>query len=390
MLKRGMDFKKLDAIAHKPPVVLVVLLLIAIFGFAAVHRLVNRFGSRQGVLAAQLFYRGLSEQKNKNFEMAIADFRAALSYDPNNYTYELSLAKALIASHDYPEAESYLESLAERAPQDGDVNLLLARLAAHDSKYDEAIRRYHRAIYGLWSSDPEGNRRRTRLELVDFLLQHGQRMEAQAELIASAASLPPESQIHLAVADGFLRAQDYQDALNQYRQVIQLDHDNALAHLGAGKAAFELGQYRTAERYLQAAFDRHVQDDDAHGMLDIAKLVLSSDPARPNLTAAERRARILVAFQQAGERASQCLQSQGVDPNSAATAADPLRELHARWAELEPKMRHQALRADGTTLNDAMENVLGIERIAQQRCGEPQGLDLALLLIARNREGAER
>lgn len=385
-----MDFKKPDAIAHKPPVVLAALLLIAILGFAAVHRLVNRFESRQGVLAAQLFYRGLSEQRNKNFETAIADLRAALSYDPNNYTYELSLAKALIASQRYPEAESYLESLAERAPQDGDVNLLLARLAAHDSKYDEAIRYYHRAIYGLWSSDPDRNRRLTRLELVDFLLQHDQRMEAQAELIASAASLPPEFQIHLAVADGFLRAQDYQDALNQYRQVIQLDHNNAQAHLGAGKAAFELGQYRTAERYLQAALDTHAQDDDARRMLEIANLVLNSDPARPNLTAAERRSRIAAAFEQAGDRALRCLQSQGIDPNSTATEEEPLRELHARWVALEAKMRHGALQADGATLNDAMENVITIEQVAQQRCGEPQGLDLALLLIARNHEGAER
>ncbi len=383
-----MDFKKLDAIAHKPPVVLVVLLSIAIFGFAAVHRLVNRFESRQGVLAAQLFYRGLSEQRNKNFETAIADFRAALSYDPNNYTYELSLAKALIASQRYPEADSYLESLAERAPQDGDVNLLLARLSAHDSKYDEAIRYYHRAIYGLWSSDPDGNRRRTRLELVDFLLQHDQRMEAQAELIASAASLPPDYPIHLAVADGFLRAQDYADALDQYRQVIQLDHNNAAAYLGAGKAAFKLGQFLTAERYLQAALDRHAQDEDARRMLEISSLVLSSDPARPNLTAAERRVRIVTAFQQAGERALQCLESQSLNP--AESAADQLRQLHARWVELEPRMRHQALRADAGTLNDAMENAISIEQVAQQRCGEPQGLDMALLLIARNREGAER
>ena len=385
-----MDSKKLDAIAHKPPVVLVALLLVAIFGFAAVHRLVNRFESRQGVLAAQLFYRGLSEQRNKNFETAIADFRAALSYNPDNYTYELSLAQALVASQRYSEAESYLASLADRAPQDGDVNLLLARLAAHDSKYDDAIRHYHRAIYGLWSSDPDGNRRRTRLELVDFLLDHDQRMEAQSELIASAASLPPDTHLHLAVGDRFLRAQDYQDALEQYRQVLQLDRDNLIAQLGAGKAAFELGQYRTAQRYLQVVFERHVQDDDARRMLEIADLVLSSDPARPNLTGAERRQRIVAAFQHAGDRAAQCLQKQGVDLTSTGTATDPLRDLRSRWVDLEAKMRHDALHADMNTLNDAMENVIGIEQVAQQRCGEPEGLDLALLLIARNREGAER
>jgi len=385
-----MDFKKLDAIAHQPPVVLVALLLIAIVGFAAVHRLVNRFESRQGVLAAQIFYRGLSEQKNKNFEMAIADFRAALSYSPDNYTYELSLAKALIASQRFSEADSYLTRLAERAPQDGDVNLQLARLAVHNSKYDDAVRYYHRAIYGLWSNDSDGNRRRTRLELVDFLLQHDQRMEAQAELIASAASLPPDPQLHLAVADRFLRAQDYQDALDQYRQVVQLDRDNPLAHLGAGKAAFELGQYRTAEHYLQKAFEKSAQDENARSMLETAKLVLASDPARPNLTAVERRRRIAAAFQQAGERASQCLQSQSVDLTATATPANPLRDLRTRWVELERGMRRDAMRANDNTLDDAMGNAIDIEQVAQQQCGRPQGLDLALLLIARNREGAER
>src|SRR5258708_24874688 len=153
MLMRGMDSKKLDTFTHKPPVVLIGLLIIAIVAFAGVHRLVNRFGSRQRVLAAQIFYRGLEQQRYRHFDEAIADFRAALSYDPGNYTYELNLAKALIESQraragvpnqHYVEAESYLASLAEREPQDGEVNLPLARLAAHDAKYEDAVRYYHR------------------------------------------------------------------------------------------------------------------------------------------------------------------------------------------------------------------------------------------------------
>jgi tetratricopeptide (TPR) repeat protein len=385
-----MDFKRLDALAHKPPVVLVALLVIAIASFAGVHRLVNRFESRQRVLAAQVFYRGLEEQRNGNFESAMADFRAALSYDANNYAYELSLARALIASQRYDEAETYLASLAERAPQDGAVNLQLARLAVHFSRYDEAIRYYHRAIYGLWSADPDANRRRTRLELVDFLLQNGQRMEAQSELIASAASLPPDSELHLAVADRFLRAQDYQDALDQYLQVIHLDHNRSAAQLGAGKAAFQLGEYQTAERYLQTATEMGAHDDDASAMLKTASLVLASDPARPKLPAAERRRRIVAAFEQAGDRALQCIESESVDQNSTTTEIDPLRELRAHWVELEPRMRHDARLADANTLDDAMENVIRIEQKAQARCGQAEGLDLALLLIARNREGAER
>ncbi len=383
-----MDSKKLDAIAHKPPVVLVALLVVASVAFAAVHRLVNRFDSRQRVLAAQTFYRGLEEQRGKNFEAAITDFRTALSYDRDNYTYELSLAKALIASQHFDEAETYLAGLAETAPQDGDVNLLLARLATQGGKYDDAIRYYHRAIYGLWSSDPDANRRSARLELVDFLLNHNQRMEAQAELIASAATLPPDPQLHLRIADLFMSAQDFRDALDQYRLAIQLNRNNAPAHLGAGKAAFQLGEYRTAQHYLQNAIQMHVHDDQAADMLKTSNLVLQSDPFRPNLSSVELRRRIVAAFQQAGDRVAQCIQNAGPASNTA--AFDSLRALHDHWVELEPRMRRDARRADSTTLDDAMDTAIRIEQAAQSRCGQAQGLDLALLLIARNREGAER
>jgi hypothetical protein len=36
-----------------------------------------------------------------------------------------------------------------------------------------------------------------------------------------------------------------------------------------------------------------------------------------------------------------------------------------------------------------MDLVFDIEKTASQACGEPEGLDLALLLIAREQEGAQ-
>jgi hypothetical protein len=98
---------------------------------------------------------------------------------------------------------------------------------------------------------------------------------------------------------------------------------------------------------------------------------------------------MVVAFDQAGDRAAQCLESEAIDQSSA-SAADLLRELRAQWVVLEPKMHHDAIRADSTTLDDAMDNVIRIEQVTEQLCGKAQGLDLALLLIGRNREGAER
>src|ERR1039458_959425 len=51
----------------------------------------------------------------------------------------------------------------------------------------------------------------------------------------------------------FLRTQDYEHALASYRLSLRSERHNERAKAGAGWAAFELGRYPVAERYLQEA-----------------------------------------------------------------------------------------------------------------------------------------
>jgi hypothetical protein len=56
-------------------------------------------------------------------------------------------------------AYAYLINLWEREPENGLVNLELARIAAQKGDTEQALRYYHNAIYAVWPGDQEVQRR---------------------------------------------------------------------------------------------------------------------------------------------------------------------------------------------------------------------------------------
>ena len=144
-------------VPRSAPVVLLILIGSAVVGFAAVGHLVARFNANQQSRGRKLYAQGLADASAARYDDAIAAFRAALTCEPTNSQYQLSLARALRDSNDprrLDEAESYLIALWQRTPQDAAVNLALARVAAHRGSIEDATRYYHNAMYGAWNSDP--------------------------------------------------------------------------------------------------------------------------------------------------------------------------------------------------------------------------------------------
>jgi tetratricopeptide (TPR) repeat protein len=376
-------------------VVIILLTLAAAAGFAAVSHLVTRFNANQQARGRKLYAQGMADLNAGNANRAIEEFRAALTCDRANPQYQLSLGRALRDTGRLDEAQSYLESLWQRTPEDGTINLALARVAARRGSLDDAIRYYHNAMYGVWNSDPETNSRDARLELVEFLLQKGAHAQAQSELVALAAFLPPDRALHLHVADLFAQARDNPDALAEYEKVLHLDRNNPDALAGAGEAAYHAGRYRTAQRYLQAAVNARPQDSTLRYLLSSANLILETDPFARRISDAERNRRIVSAFAKAGEHLTACGQQRGINltvaSNNAAPSSPPaLATLESRW--LASKHDLPRLRSAGETdLPDAiMDLVFQIEEQTAEDCGEPQGVDQALFLISRDRESADR
>ncbi len=389
-------------VPRSAPAVLLVLTLAAGIAFAAVSHLVNRYNANQQARGRKLYQQGLADVGAGKLDAAVEEFRAALTCDPSNPQYQLSLGRALRDTGRLDQAESYLLALWQRAPQDGTINLALGRVAARRGSVDDSIRYYHNAMYGVWSADADANRRKARLELIEFLLQKGARAQAQSELVALAASLPPDPELRLQAAQFFAQAQDYRDALSEYEQVLRLNRGDPVALAGAGEAAYRAGHYRTSLRYLQEAVEANPQDSHSRQLVEYATLVLRTDPFVRRISDAEHVRRLTSAFLHAGDRLKSCARAKGVNLENASansgtslsasisSPSEALASLAQRWSALKPALRR--LRAPGEDdLPDAiMDLVFQIEQQTANDCGEPQGADQALLLLSRNREGADQ
>jgi tetratricopeptide (TPR) repeat protein len=384
-----MNVARLKVLTRRPPVIFATLIFVTVLAFLGVNRLVNRFREQEKALARHLYERGVQAQSGGQRESAMANFRAALSYAHDNPDYQLSLARALRDSGRTAESETYLISLWERSPQEGAVNLALGRLFAREQLFDRTIQYYHNAIYGFWPNDPEIRRRDVQFELIDYLLQQKAYPQAEAELITMAPGLPRHRELRLRVANYFVQAQDYEHALAEFQDVLQLDHGNPPALYGAGLAAFQLGRYRTAEAYLQSAVRADSQNTEASRLLKTATLILQADPYAPRISDAERNQRVRAAFQKAGERLEDCAKNKEVDLSPASPAVG-LPALKAQWIEMAPKLKQLRPPRDGISLDSVMDLVFEIERQTQAMCGTPDGLDEALLLLSQDRSGVER
>ena len=387
-----MSWKLPKLVPRSGPVILLVLTLGAIAGFGAVGHLVTRFNLNQQARGRKLYQQGLDEAAAGHYDDAIEAFRAALTCDPDNSQYQLSLARALRDSNNpahLDESESYLLALWQRAPQDAAINLALARVAAHRGSIDDAIRYYHNAMYGVWNSDPDANRNRVRIELIEYLLKKNARAQADSELIALATALPRDPAQHLQAAQLFMQAQDYARALDQYDYVLHLEPNNASAMAGAGEAAYRMGNYTLAQRFLRNAVTANPQDENARQLLATTDLVMHSNPFHSHISDAERNRRIAADFEQAENRLTACAKQTGVNLNpAAAPTPSPLLNLQQRWASVKPDLKDLESPTETDLPDTIMDVVFQIEQQTAATCGQPQGLDLALLLISEKRESS--
>ena len=367
---------------RRRPVILALLTVLAVVFFLAVTGLARAHRTQREGIGNRWFERGIADLNGTRFDAAVTDFRAALLYAPDEYSYQLNLAEALIGQGHRGQALAYLTNLRDREPDNGIVNLELARIAAQQGETEDAIRYYHNAIYAVWPSTQEPRRRDARLELIELLLQIGAKPQAQGELIALAQAVGPDPGQQRRVGELFLRAEDYEHALAAFNTVLTSDRQNAAALAGAGYAAFELARYPVAQHYLEAAVAVNAQDSGSEERLKTTQLVLHMDPFRRRIPAAESRKIVVEAFQTAGQRLS-CKVSAGTSTNQSEQPG-----MSDEWKRLKPQITEAGLRRNPDLAETAMNLVFRIERETRALCGTPTGPDLALLLISNMHEGS--
>jgi tetratricopeptide (TPR) repeat protein len=369
---------------RQEPVILALLSALAVIFFVAVTALSHLYQAQQEFLGNRWFMRGTTDLKQRHFDAAVTEFRSALLYSRDSYAYQLNLAESLIGLKRTGEAYAYFINLWDREPENGLVNLELARIAAQKSETEQALRYYHNAIYATWPGDQQVQRRETRLELIGYLLNINAKAHAQAELIALAANLEDDPSQQARVGDLFVQTQDYEHALAEYRLSLKAQPHDPAALAGAGLAAYQLGRYNIAERYLQAAVSANPNDAQSAARLKTAALIMQMDPFQRQISVAQRDRIVLEAFAAAGQRLESCSAAGAAKGPATIPVAQPA--LSEEWAKMKPQITEPGLRRDPDLVNTAMELVFSIERQTSNACGAASETDAALLLIAKLHE----
>ena len=349
---------------------ILVWLALALAPAFSVTALVTRaHREHQRTLAHQWEARGQAALETGNPTAAIDAFRNALRFAREDRDLRLRLGESLAAAGRVSEARAYLLGLWQDQPGSGRVNLQLARLASREGDVSTARRYYHDAIEGAWPDDAEARRRSTRLELGEYLVSQHALDLAEVELISLAADLPPDPAARRQVATLLSKAGVHRRALTLFDQILLADPGDIAARIGAGEAAFALGNHAAAVRYLRRVPKTQGGEAVAE-LLEVSSLVIALDPYRRGLSARERAGRALRALAAADTRLRACVTQ----------APDLLPVQQETAAALKTRSRN-ALARDPDGLEAVASLAFRAERVSEGRCGEPAPIDRALLLL---------
>lgn len=356
---------------RRQPVTLALLTGLMVVFFLAVSTLSRIHDAQRESLAERWAGRGTDSLNAQQYLAAVEDFRTALLYSRDNGAYQLSLAEALMGLKRDDEAQAYLANLWEREPDNGMVSLELARIAVSKNQTEQVLRYYHNAIYGTWPSNPDAQRRNTRLELIAYLMRINAHPQAEAELIDLAATVGDNAAEQEQLGEMFAKVGDDGRALAAFRASLSLSRHNPAALAGAGAAAFRLGQYVEAERYLEQALNANPGDVQSERRLTMTEDVLHWDPFRQGLSQVQQNRIVLAAFAAAGARLKSCN-----------TPSTPEQQDAQQWDQLKPQITERNLARNPDLVNTAMKLAFEIEKETDSTCGTQSETDRALLLVA--------
>lgn len=325
--------------------------------------------------AAEWFRRGGRALDERRSGDAVFALRRASTKNPENNTYALALAAALVADGHDTAASQVLQRLLAVQPELPAANLALARIEGRHGDVSAATRDYQHALTGLWATEREDERRHVRLELIRFLLDHQQHSRALSELLVLGVTMPDTREAHLEAGRLFLEANDPARALGHFQDVLRHEATNRAALAGAGEAAFDLADYARARRFLR-------QDEgDAHVMAlqDLTNRVLDGDPLAPRLPRGERMRRLSAAIAQARAALGACLPALPPDAASRST----LQALDTDASAVSVRIATPGAPQPPDIVEDGMDLAYRIERGVESACGVTAPPDRALLLIGR-------
>jgi tetratricopeptide (TPR) repeat protein len=378
-----MNLLKRNFIVREPLLVFILVLITVAFS-ALTHAYSQAYDRRRAALGTEWSDRGKRELLGNRFLPAVEDFRTALLYNPQNAEYRMHLADALMQAGQTDQALNYYQGLWQGQPNNGPVNLQLARLNERKGDANAAERYFNGAIFGDWPDNPAENRRIASLELIHFYFDRGDLGHAESQLIILSENLPEDPALHTQVADLFARVADNQRALNQYQQAERLDPDYAPAIQGAGETAFRMGDFHTAQAYVMHSLRLDPSNASAKKLLAIIQSVFLLDPYERGLPESEKIKRTVHTFEIVGSRLQSCAAS---TDSSVSSSIEPRYE---RWKQLNAVANPRFLTQHPEEIETLLEFSASSGNLSLSKCGDPSPDDAAILAIAQHRDSSDR
>jgi tetratricopeptide (TPR) repeat protein len=360
--------------------------------FAITLLLFRSFERHRAELGHRWSDRGRRALQQSRPQEAVVSLRTALSYEPDQRDDQLLLARALADSGRIEEASNYFLSIWEQRPGDGFVNLQLARLERKKGDAQSATNYYRASIFGTWQGDGADRRREVRLELARYLAERGDVRAAQAEILIAAGNAPEKQGLEVTFGDQLQTVNDLPDALAMYRKAIVQEPGNYVALAKAGRVAYAMGDYVSAHKFLTNALQHDSSSSDTD-RAEIVELQRNSERAQElnlsrDLPSNERAAHLQLAARIAQARLAACTQqlrpAQNLQTQSVTgTELDGLLPLQSRWMALKRKLGLHELARDAAFSDDLKLLIDETEMQTRQDCGQPEGDDALLLLLAK-------
>ena len=359
----------------REPLLVTILFVLTLVLFAFTRAYSRAYDLRRYRLAQEWSFRGFSDLQANRPVPAVEEFRTALLYDPQSWDYRSNLAIALLRAGHVRQAQEYFRTLWQARPQDGAINLQLARLAAGENNSRDAERYFNGAIFGEWPETAAGDRRNALFEFVDYYLRRQDFRKAESQLLSLSASLPEDPELQHRVASLFLSVGDAQRSLEFNQKTLRHEPNNPSALHGAGASAYKLGDFSQAQVYLSHALHQNPSDEEARGLLDITQQALLLDSTAHGISNTERARRVLNSFQIATLRLANC-------PASEESSSARIVALRQHAAQLQPTARMPGILTRAESAEALLDFSFQVEQQTQSLCGLPSVEDQALLALA--------
>jgi tetratricopeptide (TPR) repeat protein len=192
---------------------------------------------------------------------AIAEYRAALSFDPTNKPSLNGIAKALTDTGQFDEAARYWELLLRYSPDNSRAHWLYAGVLRTRGQPEQAAHQYVEAL----RLEPQLTD--ARLGLAGLLADGGKLDEATAECRRVLEVKPDEPTAHYILGNICATQRRFEEAAAEYRRVLAVNPAFLQAGVNLGNVLERLGRREEAVQAYRAMVDHYPDEHVARSAL---------------------------------------------------------------------------------------------------------------------------